>query len=280
MTVRCPMCSTRYRLPPRSTLGRNPTYRCTRCRHVFSPAEEAEVPAIEDEDDFGDVTDDADDAPVFTIERTKPSPDDEEDAPVTTSRRTAVVVGPTGPPSPVRAAIQTAVVVSIVYAVLSIYLHTHPKESRALLGAIPLIGEEMAETRLHPGHIQLVEPRGEFKRVHGDRLVFVVTGVAINNAPVPVAGIQIEGRLLGSEERRQIVYAGAAPQDVSELGIREIELLQTLKPSADWMLRPGEQDRFLVAFVDPPVPLTDVLIEVVAVRGTNGRAESPLARRR
>jgi predicted Zn finger-like uncharacterized protein len=278
MTVRCPKCSTRYRLPPRSTLGRNPTYRCTRCRHVFSPDDEAEAPALEEEetDDFDG--DDADDSPVFTIEPSQPDPD--EEVPVTSSRHGAVVAAPAGPPSPVRAAVQTAVVVSIVYAVLSIYLHTHPVESRAFLSMIPLIGDEMAETRLHAGHIQLTDVRGDFKRVHGDRLVFVVTGTAINNAPVPVAGVQIEGRLVGTEERRQIVYAGAAPQDVSELGIREIELLQTLKPSAEWLLRPGEQDRFLVAFVDPPVPLTEFVAEVVGVRGTNGRVESPLAKRR
>jgi len=76
------------------------------------------------------------------------------------------------------------------------------------------------------------------------------------------------------------VYCGAAPQDVSELGIREIELLQTLKPSGDWMLRPGEQDRFLVAFVDPALPLSEFIAEVVAVRGANGHTDSPLARRR
>jgi predicted Zn finger-like uncharacterized protein len=279
MTVRCPKCSTRYRLPPRSTLGRNPTYRCTRCRHVFSPDDEAEAPALDEhpDDHFDDA--DADDAPVFTIEPSQPEA--EEEVPVTTSRRSAVVAtAPAGPPSPIRAAVQTAVVVSLVYGVLSIYLHTHPAESRTLLGAIPLIGDEMAETRLHTGNIQLTDVRGDYKRVHGDRLVFVVTGTAINNAPVPVAGIQIEGRLVGTDERRQIVYAGAAPQDVSELGIREIELLQTLKPSADWLLRPGEQDKFLVAFVDPPLPLQEFAVEVVGVRGTNGRVESPLAKRK
>jgi hypothetical protein len=193
-----------------------------------------------------------------------------------------VSAGPSGPPSPARAAVQTAVVVTIAYAVLSIYLHTHPAEARGILSAIPLIGEEMAEARLHPGHIQLTDVRGDFKRVHGDRLVFVISGTAINNAPVPVAGVQVEGRLLGGEERRQIVYCGAAPQDVTELGIREIQLLQTLKPSADWLLRPGEQDRFVVAFVDPPAEMHDFEIEVVTVRGTNGngnRTESPLAKR-
>ena len=45
---------------------------------------------------------------------------------------------------------------------------------------------------------------------------------------------------MAATEHRQLVYAGAAPQDVSELSIREIELLQTLKPSNDWRSLPGE----------------------------------------
>jgi hypothetical protein len=171
------------------------------------------------------------------------------------------------------------VLVALGYGILSIYLHTHPARARELFGKIPFIGDEMTESRLHPGHIQLADVRGEFKRVHGDRLVFVITGVAINNAPVPVAGIQIQGRILGAGEQRQVVYCGAAPQDVSDLGTREIDLLQTLKPSSEWVLRPGEQDRFLVAFVDPPLPLREFVAEVVAVRGTGTRPDGALARR-
>jgi predicted Zn finger-like uncharacterized protein len=276
MTVSCPSCHTRYKLPPRSRLGRNPTYRCTRCKHVFSPDAEAEAPAVEDDEDLGFDADD--DAPVFTIAPSAPDEEDDvldDEAP--SPRRRAIG---TAPQSTARFATIAGLGVALVYGVISIYLHTHPTEARALFGRIPLIGDEMRETRLHPGLIQLADVRGEFVRVHGDRLVFVISGTAINNAPVPVAGIQVQGRVLGAEDRRQVVYCGAAPQDISELGTREIELLQTLKPSGDWLLRPGEQDRFLVAFVEPALPLAEFLAEVVAVRGANGGAETPLARRR
>jgi predicted Zn finger-like uncharacterized protein len=290
MTVSCPSCQTRYKLPPRSKLGRNPTYRCTKCRHVFSPEEEAEAPALDDDQDdeitLG-IDDDEDDAPVFTIEPTSrgrhdddEEEDEEDDAPAPRRKRAAAAEGlPSPPQSTARFATWAALFVAMVYGVLSIYLHTHPAEARALFGQIPFIGDEMRETRLHPGLIQLADVKGDFKRVHGDRLVFVITGVAINNAPVPVAGIQIQGRVIGAEDRRQIVYAGAAPQDVVDLGIREIELLQTLKPSSEWVLKPGEQDRFLVAFVEPQLPLSEFGAEVIAVRGVNGRVEGPLAKR-
>jgi predicted Zn finger-like uncharacterized protein len=288
MTVSCPSCQTRYRLPPRSKLGRNPTYRCTKCRHVFSPEEEAEAPALDDDEDeltLDTRDDEDDDAPVFTIEPTPrrgkdEDEEDDDDAPAPRRKRPAAGDGlAQAPQSTARFATWAALLVALVYGVVSIYLHTHPAEARALFGQIPFIGDEMRETRLHPGLIQLADVKGEFKRVHGDRLVFVITGVAINNAPVPVAGIQIQGHVIGGEDRRQIVYAGAAPQDVVDLGIREIELLQTLKPSSDWVLRPGEQDRFLVAFVEPTLPLSEFGADVIAVRGTNGHVEGPLAKR-
>jgi hypothetical protein len=249
---------------------------------VFAADEEAEAPTLHEEPDRDELDDPDDDAPVFTIEPSVPESDldeDDEDDRMRPRRRQSSSPPAKTPASPARAAVQTSVVVAIVYVIVSIYLHTHPLEARTLVAMIPLIGQDMAETRLHPGHIQLADVRGEYRRVHGDRLVFVITGTAINNAPVPVAGIQIDGRILGSEEREQLVYCGAAPQDVNELGIREIELLQTLKPSTDWLLRPGEQDRFLVAFVDPPQPITEFVTEVVAVRGASGHTDGPLAKR-
>ncbi len=273
MTVRCPQCSTRYRLPPRSRLGRNPTYRCTRCRHVFAPDEEAEAPTLDEPDDDPVVdVDDEDDAPVFTVESAARDPEPDEEEPRRGSRRAQSDVPVAG--SPARFAARAALAILIVYGIVSIYVYTHAATVRALLAGIPLVGGEVSDTRLHPGHIQLADVHGEFKRVHGDRLVFVITGTAINNAPVSVAGIQIQGRITGSEERRQVVYCGAAPQDVGELGIREIELLQTLKPPGDWSLPPGEQDRFLVAFVDPPLPLTEFTAEVVSVRGGTRRPDT------
>jgi predicted Zn finger-like uncharacterized protein len=276
MTVRCPQCSTRYRLPPRSRLGRNPTYRCTRCRHVFAPDEEAEAPDLDEPDALPVDDDEDDDAPVFTIEPsrgTADETDDESDAAPSPRRRGVDPARPTSPATPARFALRAGLTIAVCYGVLSIYLHTHPDRSRDLFALIPFVGDRMAESRLHPGHIQLVEVRGDYRRVHGDRLVFVISGTAINNAPVAVAGIQVQGRIIGDDEQRQVVYAGAAPQDVTELGTREIDLLQTLKPSNDWLLRPGEQDRFLVVFVDPPPTLSEFGAEVVAVRGTNGHAE-------
>ena len=156
---------------------------------------------------------------------------------------------------------------TLLYALLSIYLHTHPEAVRSVLGDLPIIGTSLAEKRLDPSSIQLVNVRGEYQRVKGDRLVFVISGTAINNAPVAVRGIQIEGRISAAEEQRQVAFCGAAPRDVRDLSVREIALLQTLEPPKDWAVAPGEQTTFLVVFVGPPPNLREFAAEVVAVQG-------------
>ena len=261
MTVSCPRCGTRYRLPPRSKLGANPTYRCVRCRQVFAADAAAEAPALEDEVEPGD----DDDTFTFDVAPERDDAAEPDDAPVPAPR----AAGGSLPPvkGPARFAVRTMIGVTLLYALLSIYLHTHPDAVRGVLGRLPMIGTSLAEKRLDPSSIQLANVRGEYQRVKGDRLVFVISGTAINNAPVAVRGIQIEGRIMGADEQRQVVFCGAAPRDVRDLSVREIALLQTLEPPKDWTVAPGEQTTFLVVFVGPLLDLREFAAEVVAAQG-------------
>ena len=154
------------------------------------------------------------------------------------------------PPSAARFALRAMLAVTLGYALLSVYFYTHPSRVGELLGSVPVIGQQLAEARLNPASIQLTDVRGEYARVKGDLLVFVVSGVAINNAPVPVSGIQIQGRISGKDDVRQVVFCGAAPRDVHDLTAREIDLLQTLTPPKDWMLAVGFQHFRVLRFGD------------------------------
>jgi len=131
--------------------------------------------------------------------------------------------------------------VTFLYALLSVYLRTHQDAVRAVFGRLPMIGTSLAEKRLDPSTVQLANVRGSYQRVKGDHLVFVIAGTAINNAPVPVRAIQIEGRVIGAEEQHQVVFCGAAPRDVQDLSVREIALLQTLEPRRTGASRPGSR---------------------------------------
>jgi rubredoxin len=245
MTIRCPACDVVYRLPPGAADGQPLTFRCSRCDHVFAanipPAPPLPVAAtapdeIEDDDE------------------TATAPDAEEAERPVRERRWAA-----------RFALRILVAVPLLFGLLSIYVYQHRDRVTALLERIPLVGSRLAVTRLEPGHVQLIDVRGEYARAGGDALVFVITGSAVNNAPVPLGAIRIKGSIVGSAEQHRAVYAGAAPHDVHDLSTHEIELLQTLEPPRDWRLLPGEDGAFLVAFVDPPVPLKEFRVEVAEV---------------
>src|SRR5262249_60274235 len=99
----------------------------------------------------------------------------------------------TAPPFAIRA----MVLVTLGYASLSVSLYTHPDLVRRALQGVPLLGPRLAESPLQPATIQLTNVRGDYERVQGDRLVFVISGTATNASTVPVRSVQVEGRALG-----------------------------------------------------------------------------------
>jgi DNA-directed RNA polymerase subunit RPC12/RpoP len=266
MTIECPRCGTLYRRPARPG-GARAGYRCARCRHVFGATDDEPAmlqaeddPADDDRFTFDD--DEDDDAAEAAAEDDVPSP-----PPVRREARPAR--GGTA-----RFAVRSTVVVALVYAVLSIWIYTHPTIARDALRDVPLIGTRLAETHLRPTTVQLANVHGDYQRVQGDRLVFVISGTAVNASAVPVRSIQVEGRIAGAQEQRQVVFCGAAPRDVHDLSLREIALLQTLEPPKEWTLAPGEQASFLVVFPGPPTDLREFGAEVVAVQGSARRASA------
>jgi hypothetical protein len=275
MTVRCPRCGTLYRRPTHG--GGESTFRCARCRHVFE--DERPEPALARDGSAED--DDGRDEPAFVFEDgDAPGDDAEPELPPLRVRRPAPASRPTAAPerasrgSTLGFAVRTWFVVCLGYFVLSVWLYTHPEDARTVLARVPLIGTALVETRVDPAEVQLTNVRGEYRRVKGDRLVFLVTGTAVNNSTVHVKRIQIEGRLVGARELRQVVFCCAAPRDVGDLGLHELAMLQSLEPPPDWALAPGEQADFLLVFSQPPPALREFSAEVVAVRTESRRRGS------
>ncbi len=264
MTAVCPSCGTRFNLPPRSKLKSTQALRCSRCDHVFPFDEAVEEPMLLDEpaedfrlDDAEDEGDDdaADDGAPRRKRRPARKAAPEEAGPAQTS----------APLFAVRATLG----VTIAYAVFSIYLYTHPTRVRALVGDIPVVGERLTETHLGPESIQLAEVKGDYRRVQSDALVFVVSGIAINNSPVPVRGVQIKGRVVGAREDSVIVFCGVQAHDVEKYSVPELNMLQSLeRPPTGWTLGPGQQAPFAIVFTSPPPALREFTAEVAAVQRT------------
>lgn len=266
MTVRCPRCGTLYRRPPRTVLGGDSTFRCARCRHVFDaerdePAMVAAASEAEDDENrfaFDDEEVDEGEGPVGAEVADDPEP-------VPRAARSRAAAAP-AVSSPARFAVRSVVLVTLLYGALSLYLYARPEAARVLFRQVPLIGPLLVESRLDPAVVRLDGVRGEYRRVRGDSLVFVVSGTAVNDSDVALRGIQVQAYVTGADTQRQVVFCGAAPRDVGNLSVREIALLQTIEPPRDWTLAPGAETPFLVVFPAPPPDLREFGAEVVGVR--------------
>lgn len=228
-------------------------------RKAPPPPRTRQPPPPDDDDDDADIDDD----PSW-VKRAAKKPKAEKAAKA--SKKDAEAAKAARPRSTLAFAVRCMLIVTLGYAVLSVYLYTHPDKLTDALAALPIVGPSLIETQLDPGEIELIDVHGGYRRVRDGALVFAITGQAVNNSPLPVDGVQILGRLVGGETRRQVVFCGTAPKDVEDLTMREISLLQTLAPPGDWRLEPGGQANFLVAFPEPADGLTEFTAEVVAVR--------------
>jgi len=220
------------------------------------PSRSRKLPKLEDEDE----SDDADDPSWVKRAARKPK------TAKATKQDKAEAAKAAKPRSTLAFAVRSMLLVTLGYAVLSVYLYTHPDRLNDALASLPIVGPSLIETQIDPGEIDLIDVHGEYRRVSDGALVFAITGQAVNNSALPVDGVQIRGRITGADTKMQVVFCGTAPRDVEDLSIREISLLQTLAPPGDWRLEPGSQANFLVAFPDPPDGLTEFTAEVVAVR--------------
>jgi len=223
---------------------------------AVEPARARKLPKLDDEDE----ADDADDPSWVKRAARKPK------AAKAAKHDRAEAAKAAKPRSTLAFAVRSMLIVTLGYAVLSIYLYTHPERLTDALAALPIVGPSLIETQLDPGEIELIDVHGDYRRVRDGALVFAITGQAVNHSALPVDGVQILGRITGADTRRQVVFCGTAPRDVEDLTIREISLLQTLAPPGDWRLEPGGQANFLVAFPEPADGLTEFTAEVVAVR--------------
>jgi hypothetical protein len=265
VTVECPRCGTTYRPPAREELAADASFRCGRCRHVF--AVDAE-PDAEDEEEQFTLGDEDESESADADEGSEPPPARARRAPREGNTEDESDSGA----SPARFALRSLLIVTLGYGILSIYLYTHPAETRDLVRRVPVIGPFLVETHLDPTSVRLIDVRGEYQRVQNDHLVFVVAGTAVNASSAPVKGIQVAAHIRGSDEKRQVVFCGGTPRNVHDLSLREIALLQTIEPPKDWALGPGDQTPFLVVFTGVPPDLREYGAEVVAVRAPRSGA--------
>jgi predicted Zn finger-like uncharacterized protein len=161
----------------------------------------------------------------------------------------------------------------IVYALFALNLLNHPAQAEKLLANIPVIGEVLAVDHLLQIRVQLQDVDGAFQQIKDDRVVFIVSGRAVNSSAQPLKGVQIESTLYdssGNPVETKSIYTGNAMslKVVKDLSSKEISLLQRLEPPKRFEIRPGESAGFSVVFLSPPKASKEFTARVVSAQSS------------
>lgn len=186
------------------------------------------------------------------------SDDDTEEAP---HRRQSSLVVPL---------LAFAGVVTAVYFVLASALVSSPALRNRVLGRLPLIGSLGAD-RLMTRKVALSDVVGNYQRIKDGKEVFVITGKALNTAPVGLHSVQVAGKLYGTDGRaldEKIIYCGnvISAKVLRDLTPRELSVLQKLNPPKRFAIEPGESSTFVIVFMDPPRGAVEFAVQVVAAQ--------------
>jgi predicted Zn finger-like uncharacterized protein len=158
--------------------------------------------------------------------------------------------------------------VIIGYSMLTVTLFANPSLWDKWLGHLPYVGT-LRDDRLLNRKVALSDVAGSYQRIKDGKEVFVITGKAMNTAPVALHGVQIAGKLYDDAGRaldEKTIHCGnvISTKVLKDLTRRELSVLQTLSPPSKFMIEPGESSMFVIVFMDPPRAAAAFTTQVVA----------------
>jgi predicted Zn finger-like uncharacterized protein len=155
------------------------------------------------------------------------------------------------------------------YGALTWTLLDDPDWAGRLTQTVPLIGKEVRD-RTVGQDVALIEVNGRYERTKEGKLVFVVTGKAVNHSAESLAGVQIVSRLYDPTQRpvgEQITACGNPMETrISDLSIHQAAILRGIKPPPEFAVQPGGQCPFVAIFLDVPTTVETFSTEVVRAR--------------
>jgi hypothetical protein len=156
----------------------------------------------------------------------------------------------------------------IVFSLIAVITHAHPKASESFVKNIPLLGPSVFKNKHLKDGILIQSLRGGYQAIHGNREVFVVTGVAFNQNPVVIREVQLTGKVfneVGKELEQQTIWVGntLSPKVLRGMTPEDIPHLQNLKPLKSFELPPGDSIPFAIVFLKSTKSAKDFTCEVV-----------------
>jgi predicted Zn finger-like uncharacterized protein len=160
----------------------------------------------------------------------------------------------------------------VFYSLVAVFNYAHPKATEDVVRKIPLVGPSVLKNNHLKNGVILQSLRADYQSIQGNREVFVITGVALNQNPVKVREVRVAGLIYNQEGQgieQQTVWIGNAisAKIVRGMTAQDVSDLQRLPPLKSFDIPPGDSIPFTIVFLKPGKGVKDFSCEVVAAEG-------------
>jgi predicted Zn finger-like uncharacterized protein len=160
----------------------------------------------------------------------------------------------------------------LFYSFVAVFNHAHPTATESVVRQIPLVGSSVLKNNHLKNGVLLQSIRADYQSIQGNREVFVITGVALNQNPVKIREVRLAGQTYnqeGKEIEQQTVWIGNAisAKIVRGMTAQDISDLQRLPPLKTFDIPPGDSVPFTIVFLKSAKGIKDFRCAVIAAQG-------------
>jgi predicted Zn finger-like uncharacterized protein len=160
----------------------------------------------------------------------------------------------------------------IGFTLFSVISYANPQTSEEVIRTIPLIGKSVLRNNHLREGILVQSLRSGYQTIQGNREVFLISGVALNQNAEVVREIQLSGITYseeGKEIERQTIWVGntISPKIIRGMTVEDIPHLQDLKPLKTFEIPPGDSMSFTIVFLKSAKSAKAFSCEVLAAEG-------------
>jgi predicted Zn finger-like uncharacterized protein len=157
----------------------------------------------------------------------------------------------------------------LFFSLATAFQYAYPDVFDSWIKKVPLIGPAIAKNHRLKDGVALQSVRGSYQLIQGNREIFVVTGMAMNQNPVVIREVRIGGETYSSEEKsieQQHMWIGNAisPKIIRGMTAQDIADLQRLKPLKTFEIPPGDSAPFTIVFLKPAKAVKNFTCSVLA----------------
>ena len=164
------------------------------------------------------------------------------------------------------------VLLVVGFGLFTIVSRASPQTPENILKKIPVLGPLVLKNNHLKDGILIKSLNTSYQSIQGNREVFLVSGVALNQNPVVVREIQLTGKVYnrdGKEIEHQTIWVGntLSPKILRGMTVEDIPQLQELKPLKSFEIPPGDSIPFTIVFLRSAKSASEFSCEVINAQG-------------